>query len=134
MATPRKKPEDKLKTGRKSDYREEYCAKVVELGKLGKSKAQIARALDKNRDTLYGWAEEHPEFSGALKNAHEAALSWWEDLGSNLADGNCRNGNATAFIFQMKNRFRDDYFDRLEHTGQGGGPVQVSFTRADEAL
>ena len=37
------------------------------------------------------------------------------------------NFNSTAFIFQVKNRFRSDYMDtnRTEVTGKDGGPVQM---------
>ena len=37
------------------------------------------------------------------------------------------NFNSTAFIFQVKNRFRGDYMDtsRTEVTGKDGGPVQM---------
>ena len=37
------------------------------------------------------------------------SFAWWEDVGQKhmLQPG----FNATAFIFQMKNRFRDDYRD-----------------------
>lgn len=92
------------KGGRPTDYREDFCARVIELGREGKSKAQIAAALDVSRDTVHEWTKKHPEFSDAIKRAEELALAWWEDAGQM---GMMRQGfNATAFIFQMKNRFR----------------------------
>lgn len=113
------------KRGRPSLYDAEFCEIVLELGAQGKSKAQIAARLGINRDTLNEWTKIHPEFSVAVKNAQELALAWWEDAGQvNMA----RQGfNATAYIFQMKNRFRDDYRDvtAMEHTGKNGGPIET---------
>jgi hypothetical protein len=47
---------------------------------------------------------------GAIKRAQHASLAGWERLGQ---AGVSLGGpfNATAFIFQMKNRFREDYND-----------------------
>jgi len=113
------------KRGRPSMYDPEFCEIVLELGAEGKSKAQIAARLGINRDTLNEWTKIHPEFSVAVKNAQELALAWWEDAGQvNMA----RQGfNATAYIFQMKNRFREDYRDvtAMEHTGKNGGPIET---------
>lgn len=41
--------------------------------------------------------------------------------------GENKDFNSTAFIFQMKNRFRGDYMDtsRTEITGRDGGAVQI---------
>lgn len=117
------------KRGRPSLYDPEFCDLVLDLGAEGKSKAQIAARLGINRDTLNEWTKKHPEFSVAVKNAQELALAWWEDAGQvNMA----RQGfNATAYIFQMKNRFREDYRDvtNLEHTGKDGGPIETRDVR-----
>jgi hypothetical protein len=41
------------------------------------------------------------------------------------------DGNATAYVFALKNRGADEWRDMkaLEHTGADGGPVQVSEVR-----
>ena len=100
---------DIRKIGRPSKYDPSYCDLVIDLGAVGKSKAQIAAAIGVSRTTIDSWALLHPEFLDALKSAYDLALSWWEDAGQiNML----RQGfNATAFIFQMKNRFREDYRD-----------------------
>lgn len=104
--------------GRPSTYRPEYCELVVELGSEGKSRTQIAAKLGTTRETLSQWSKTHPEFSVALKVSKEYEQAWWEEMGQmGLSMG--KSFNATAFIFQMKNRFRADYTDvhRLEHSG-----------------
>lgn len=111
---------------RPTEYRQEFCGRVIEMGRKGKSKAQIAAALDVSRQTLDNWAGAHPEFLDAVKDARDLALAWWEDQGQTGL--RAEKFNATAFIFQVKNRFRDDYADRtsLEHTGKGGGPIEYA--------
>jgi transcriptional regulator with XRE-family HTH domain len=109
---------DIRKVGRPSKYDPSYCELVLDLGADGKSRAQIAAALGINRDTLSEWCKKHAEFSGAIKSAQDLALAWWENAGQfNMT----RQGfNATAFIFQVKNRFREDYRDASEITGKDG--------------
>lgn len=117
---------DRAKLGRPSKYDPALCEKVRDLGSKGKSKAQIAAALGISRQTLDTWAALHPDFLDAVKDAHDAALAWWEDQGQ---DGlSADKFNATAFIFQMKNRFRSDYRDKQdhEHSGPNGGPIAVA--------
>jgi hypothetical protein len=67
--------------GRPSEYQPEYCEKVIEAGKQGKSVAWMASELDVNKDTIYEWAKVHPEFSDALTRARAHAQRWWEDQG-----------------------------------------------------
>jgi len=114
-----------MPAGRPSEYHPIYGEKVIELGKLGKSKAQIAASLGISRQTWYRWIDEHAEFSDAVKEAEFLCLSWWEDKGQEGLKGG--ELNATAFIFQMKNRFRDDYRDKIEtenkHEGNLGFTV-----------
>lgn len=118
---------DIKKVGRPSKYDPSYCDLVIELGNEGKSLAQMARCIGVHPETLTNWTKEHPEFFEAIKIARAWAQAWWEDLGQI----NCtRMGfNATSFIFQMKNRFPDQYKDRHEHSGQDGGPILHSITR-----
>jgi hypothetical protein len=112
--------------GRPTDYRPEYCERVIELGKLGKSHAQIAAALDVSRMTLYRWAEADPKFSDAITHARDLAQAWFEDKGQ---EGLTTPGfNASLWAKQVSCRFRDDYTDtqRRELTGKDGGPVAIA--------
>ena len=103
-------------TGRPSKYptsKEDIAAlhgDVIDYGREGLSKTQIAVKLGISRTTLYSWTEKHSDFLDAIKRAQEAAQAHWEAMGMELA--RTGTGNATAFIFQMKNRFPDDYKDR----------------------
>jgi hypothetical protein len=107
------KPATKRKPGRPTDYSPELCEAVIELGRAGKSRTQIAASLGKAKSTVQEWADKYPEFASALSLAKELEQAWWEDKGQKgLNQG--KSFNATAFIFQMKNRFRADYRDTHE--------------------
>lgn len=95
--------------GRPSEYKQEYCEKVIEYMTQGDSKVAVAAKLGIARDTLYQWAKEHKEFSDTIKRGLDLSQVWWEDLGKELVLQG--QGNATAWIFNMKNRFRDDWAD-----------------------
>jgi hypothetical protein len=117
LASPTLAPDETKKVppkfGRPTKYKPEYCQKVLDLGFEGNSKAQIAREIGVDRNTLDDWAKAHPDFSRALKMAKQLELAWWEDQGkAGLAMG--RDFNAVAFIFQVKNRFRDDYLEKVD--------------------
>jgi DNA-binding transcriptional regulator YiaG len=116
------------KRGRPTEYDPAMCEQVRDLGEQGKSKAQIARTLGRSRQTLENWAKSHPEFMDALKDARELELAWWEDKGQEGLTAD--KFNATAFIFQVKNRFRDDYADvtKTELTGKDGGAIETKET------
>lgn len=109
--------------GRPTDYRAKYCAQVIELGRDGKSKAQIAAALDVARNTLDNWAKANPEFLSAMTRAQDLAQAWFEDKGQ---DGLETPGfNASLWAKQVSCRFRDDYTDasRRELSGPGGADL-----------
>lgn len=109
MATPRKAPKDKLPVGRHTSYKPEYCALVVELGRLGKSKAQIAAHpdIDVARMTLDNWCEAFPEFLEALTRAKDLALAAWEDKAENGIESVGFNSGLWGRI--MSARFPADY-------------------------
>lgn len=108
---PKRRParaKPKSKGGRPTDYRPEICAKVIELGRQGKSRHQIAAALDKSRQTVLDWEKAHPAFLDAMKRAHDLALAWWEDQGQDGIWAG-KSFNAAAYGLQMRNRFASEY-------------------------
>lgn len=110
--------------GRPTDYRPEYCEEALNLGREGKSHAQIAAALDVSRQTLHNWAKAHSEFFDAITHARDLAQAWWEDQGQ---IGLTTSGfNASLWAKSVSARFPDDYTERQkrELTGANGGPVE----------
>lgn len=113
------------KGGRPTKYKPEFCETVVSIGKEGGSKAEMACAIGVMRNTMGDWEKDHPEFSNAVKLAVEESQAWWEKKGRSATFGGYEGFNASAFIFQMKNRFRDDYRDKVEvaHSISGIGEL-----------
>lgn len=73
----------------------------------------MARTLGVVRQTLIDWEEQYPEFSDAMSIAEEYAQAWWEDRGQEgILLGKQFNG--FVYSFQMKNRFRKEYTDRVD--------------------
>ncbi len=105
--------------GRPTDYDPDHCVTVVGLGAVGASKAEMALELGVHRDTFHEWEKKYPEFSDAVKRAVDFAQGWWERQGRLGAAGEVENMNATIYIFNMKNRFKDDWRDKHEVESSG---------------
>lgn len=107
-----------MPAGRPSKYDPSYCDVVVELGKEGKSLAQMCAHFDVTRQTIDNWAEQHPEFLEALNRARVHMQAKLEEMG--FAGLTNKEFNAAVWKKTMEARFRDDYTERKEvdHKGQ----------------
>lgn len=111
-----------MPAGRPTTYDPAYCDEVVELGKAGKSKAQMAAHFDVSRQTIDNWAADQEEFLEALNRAMAHCQAWWETKG---AEGMEKPGfNAAVWKKSVEARFREDYTERKELTGASGGPME----------
>lgn len=106
--------ENKNPVGRPSKYKSEFCEQIIEWGKEGASKAEMACNMGIHKDTLNEWDKTYPEFSVALKMAVQYSQVAWEKIGKQAVEGAIPNYNATTWIFNMKNRFSDDYKDVIK--------------------
>lgn len=115
-----------MPAGRPTKYNAALADVVLAAGAEGKTLAGMADAIDVDRSTLAAWMEIHPEFSNAVKRGLEKAQAWWEEKGR-VATFDSGGFNATSYIFNMKNRFKDEWSDvqRSEHTGKDGGPIET---------
>lgn len=115
-------------SGRPNNYRPEFCQQAIELGKLGKSPAQIASEFGVDRATFFFWRQEHPEFDAAMTQAKTHEQRWWEDTAQNALHAD--RFQAAVWSKSMSARFREDYTERKETTlaGPDGGPVQTATT------
>lgn len=111
--------------GRPSEYDPAFCDQVIDLGKQGKSRAQIASALDVSRQTLINWGIAHPEFVDALTRAKDEELAWWEQQAQDgLNKGS--SFNATIWAKSVSGRFpREPYRERVQLTGADDGPIRT---------
>lgn len=123
---PAKRP-----VGRPTKYKPEYCEKIVELGKEGKSIAQMASFFDVDKASIYRWAEEEEDFRTALARAKAHSQNWWEEAAqNNLAT---RDFNAQLWLKSVASRFREDYTEKqvTEVSGPEGGAIQVESSVID---
>jgi len=111
--------------GRPSKYRPEFCEQIIELGKEGKSIAQMAAHFDVDKASIYDWAAAHEDFSTALARARAHSQTWWENAAQKNMDN--RNFNAQLWLKSVASRFRDDYTERqvTEVSGPEGGAIKV---------
>ena len=112
---------------RPSDYRPEYCQRVVELGKLGASVVEMASDIGVARATIEAnWPAAHPEFLEAFTLAKQESQVWWERKGrENLEKPTFQ---ASVWSRSMAARFPHDWREvkGSEITGKNGGPIEVS--------
>jgi hypothetical protein len=98
---------DKLKLGRRSEYRPIYCDWVLAWGAAGKSRAWMAAELGVIKQTLDAWANRNADFSTALQLAVLLSQQWWEDVGQKgLRE---KTFNAQIWSRSMAARFPEDW-------------------------
>lgn len=115
---------------RPTKYDPSFCETVVKCGEEGDTLAGMAEACDVHRETLNDWIVEHSEFSDAVKRGLQKAQAWWEKQGRIATFGGKEGFNATSFIFNMKNRFKDDWRDKHE-TEHSGNAITVIVNKPD---
>jgi hypothetical protein len=102
------------KMGRPTKYDPAFCDDVVEYGKEGMGKVEMAVNLGIAHSTFVAWQGEHKDFSLAVKEALAQSQAWWERKGREATFGGVDGFQSTAYIFQMKNRFPNDWRDKRE--------------------
>ena len=117
-----KEPAPKRPVGRPSEYDPSMLDKIIEIGKIGGSQVEMAVEIGVSRETFYRWKDELPEFCDTVKKALDLSQSWWEKQGR-VATFAGDGFNATSYIFNMKNRFKEDWRDKVEteHSGKVEG-------------
>lgn len=126
-------PEVKAKHagGRPPDYRDTFCKRIIELGRVGYSQARMAADIGVSKQTITDWAKRHPEFSDALARARTLSQAWWEQQAiDGLRD---RDFNASIWDKSVKSMFREDYTDRTinEVVGKDDGAIEIKDSGSD---
>lgn len=118
--------------GQPTLYKPEYCDKVIEWGKQGFSKTEMASELDVSRTTIFNWAAEHEEFLNALLVAMTHSEAWHETKARRALDLPSSAFNAGLWGKSMSARFPATYRDttRTEHSGPDGAPIPVEIAAA----
>lgn len=103
-----------MPAGRPTKYKPEFCDIVIECGREGMGKAEMAAELGIAYSNFDIWQHEHPEFQDAVKEAVRQSQAWWEKKGRIATFGEVPGFNATSYIFQMKNRFKEDWREKQD--------------------
>lgn len=118
--------------GRPTKYDPAYCEQVVELGKQGLSKHQIASELGVTFNNLREWAGAHPDFQAAMDLAVQYSMAHWETLAHThlIENPGGPRLNTGLWSRSMAARFPEQYREnsKVEVTGKDSGPVQVEHT------
>lgn len=98
--------------GRPTEYREEFCELLIDHMSTGLSFETFGHEIGVSRSIIFEWAKDTPEnkrkypgFLDAKKEAEDACRSFWEDMGTKLANGNIKDGSSAVWIYNMKCRF-----------------------------
>ena len=113
--------------GRPTKYEPAMCEVVIACGKEGMGKAEMAAELGVAYSTFDLWTQQHPQFSEAVKDAQRFAQAWWEKQGRLATFGGVDGFNATSYIFQMKNRFRDEWNDTVKQETKGDQTLTIKW-------
>lgn len=127
--------------GRPTLYKPEYCAQAKRLCELGLIDTEIASFFEVDVRTLYRWQLDHKEFCQALKagkdvpdervkqSLYRRATGFSHDAVKIFCDKD--NGvtkvdyveqyppDTTACIFWLKNRKREEWRDKIDHSHSG---------------
>ena len=104
-----------IKIGRPTKYKPEYCEMLVEHMTGGLSFEAFGAVADVSEDTLHEWKKVHKEFSESYKKGLSHSRKHWEEMGHDMVLAG--QGNTTAWIFNMKNRFNWKDKKEIEQSG-----------------
>ena len=117
-----------MPAGRPTKYKPEMCAQLVDAMAEGFSKEAAAAQIGVAKQRLYDWAEKHEEFRDAIKEGEQRCLNFWEGIGIQGVRGHIEGFNASAWIFNMKNRAH--WRDRQDVTS-GDQPISINVNLAN---
>ena len=120
---------------RPTKYDPSFCDEAREFMAEGFSTKAFAGHIGVSLSTVYKWAEEHPEFSEAIKAAQAAGAMWWEKTLKQVASTG--DGNASAAIFGVKNRSQEEWKDKVEQDltssdGSMSAPTRIEIAAPDD--
>lgn len=116
-----------MPAGRPTDYRPEYCERIVALGNEGASVVEMAYECGCTKQTLLNWTEAHPEFLDAFTRAKTASQVWWERKGRVGMEKSSQEFQASIWSRSMAARFPEDWRETkaTELSGPNGSPITV---------
>lgn len=117
--------------GRPTEYKPEYCQRVIDMGREGYSVVEMAAELGVHRESLEeNWPAAHPEFSEAFTQSRQLSQAWWERQGRTnlIMPQGAGTFQASVWSRSMAARFPKDWREKSEtaHTGPDGKPLEIT--------
>jgi len=103
---------------------------VLDCGREGGSDVEMRSLLGISQDAWETLLHDSKEFSVTIKEARTLCQVWWERIGRSMVTGEIQ-GNATSWIFNMKNRFKWRDATELNHKSSDGSMSPNGRTLAD---
>lgn len=112
--------------GRPTDYKDDYPRQLIEHMAQGFSYAAFAGRIGVAVATLYNWEKDNPAFLEAKSVGAASCQLFWESIGIAASKGLIEGFSASAWIFNMKNRFgwRDQKPDDIDNKS---GPTTLKY-------
>lgn len=119
MSNSEKKPIGRPRTT-VNDLPADWKQIIMDCGQEGGSAVEMRCLLGIGESAWGTLLEDSEDFRGTVKAAQALCEVWWERRGRDMATGG--DGNATVWIFNMKNRFGWRDKQEVDHT-TGGKPM-----------
>ena len=113
--------------GRPTIYKPEFCELLIDHMVKGYSYESFAGLIGVSKQTIYDWEKANSEFLDAKKIGVEKSRLFWETQGiegiyttevftqdENGSTSTKKALNSSVWIFNMKNRFKDEWKDKQE--------------------
>lgn len=113
--------------GRPTIYEQRFCDLLIDHMEKGFSYESFAGLVGVSKQTIYDWEKANPEFLDSKKIGVEKSRLFWETQGiegiyttetfeqdENGSRSTKRALNSPVWIFNMKNRFKDEWKDKQE--------------------
>lgn len=113
------------------DLPEKWKHLALEIYENGGSDVEVRKAIAippsrvMSPDLWDRFMEEEIEFSETVKEGRQLSQIWWESKGRTATFGGVEGFVPVSYIFNMKNRFKNDWRDKqdLNLGGQSENPV-----------
>lgn len=126
---------------RDSNYKEEYCEKIIEWFKQGQTIVEVSQNMGVTRQTYYDWKKKYPEFKQAADFGEEAAEAFYAKIGRFAMLGfpdkemkkQYKDFNTAIYCFKMKTRFKWRENENVEadpNEISNAQPLQITFSVA----
>lgn len=112
-------------------YKSEFCDLLIKHMEKGFSFDSFGGVIDVTRETMYQWVKNYPEWAEAKELGFQKCRVFWEDLGIKGISGRKKGFNVVGWIFNMKNRFREDWADVQKIEG-GDKPFTLNYKLEDK--